>query len=152
ALKPLFQADDEHARALARISTARSLITAAAWFVLAASTGSVAWLAATAFSAGTVSAPIAALITLTPITLADTWVGLAGAFGARARAQASAQRLDDLLRQRPAVSDRAPARGDGAFAIHHATVDFRCVNAHWSDHCHASLHPIHSCLRHAVCT
>jgi len=147
ALKPLFQADDEHARALARISTARSLITAAAWFVLAASTGSVAWLAATAFSAGTVSAPIAALITLTPITLADTWVGLAGAFGARARAQASAQRLDDLLRQRPAVSDRAPARGDGAFELHHATVDFRGVTARWADDGPVDLRPLDLCLR-----
>lgn len=147
ALKPLFHADHEHAGALARISTARSVITGAAWFVLAACTGTVAWLASAAFGAGTVTAPTAALITLTPITLADTWVGLADAFGARARAQASAQRLDDLLRQRPAVSEHALVRSDDTFTPQHTTVDLRGVTARWADEGPVDLRPLDLALR-----
>ncbi|HLS46263.1 MAG TPA: thiol reductant ABC exporter subunit CydD [Ornithinicoccus sp.] len=91
-------------RAARRLSRARGLAIAGTWLVVAGAVGSVAWLAGAAYSAGTLSGPVAALATLTPMALAEAWAGLPDAFGARARAHAARHRLTAIFDQAPAVA------------------------------------------------
>lgn len=56
-----------------------------------------------------VSGPVAALLLLTPLALADATTTIPDAIGAWARARAAAGRLSDLLTQEPAVKDDAGA-------------------------------------------
>ncbi|GAA1148250.1 thiol reductant ABC exporter subunit CydD [Ornithinicoccus hortensis] len=109
ALTPLDSATTAQAAAVRRAASARAVATGLAWLVLGATATTVAWQAGTAFAAGTLSAPFAALVALTPLALADTWTGLPEVFGARARAAAAATRLEDVLAQEPAVVDPRPA-------------------------------------------
>ncbi|ANS79351.1 Transport ATP-binding protein CydD [Serinicoccus hydrothermalis] len=98
-------------RAARRLSRARGLTIGATWLVVAAAVGSVAWLAGAAYTAGTVSGPVAALVTLTPMALAEAWTGLPDAFGARARAHAARHRLSAMFEQSPAVAQEAERHG-----------------------------------------
>src|SRR5690606_11472369 len=50
-----------------RLSRARGLAIGGTWLVVAGAVGSVAWLAGAAYSAGALSGPVAALVSLTPM-------------------------------------------------------------------------------------
>lgn len=91
---------------------ARAYGIAVAWVVVAATSVGVAALAANALSAGALGAPMAALVALTPMALADSWVGIPEVCGAKARARAARGRLDRSLRQTPAVIDRASGESE----------------------------------------
>lgn len=99
-------------RAARRLSRTRGGFIAATWLVIALVVGTVAWLAGAAYLAGSLTGPVAALVTLTPMALAEAWANLPEVFGARARARAARQRLAALLSQRPAV-----AQASGAVAL-----------------------------------
>mgnify|MGYP003374205700 CR=1 FL=1 len=81
----------------------------------AASTAGMALVVAPAVGT-TVSGPVAALLILTPLALADATTTIPDAIGAWARARAADGRLSELLSQEPAVKDAtgATSRDDGA--------------------------------------
>ena len=83
----------------------RAVTLAGLWIVVGVTAVGVATAAASGLADGAVSAPIAALVALTPIALADIWVGLADIGGARARAAQAEVRLAAVLDQDPAVLD-----------------------------------------------
>lgn len=97
-------------RAARRLSGTRGLAIGATWLVVAATVGSVAWLAGAASAAGAMSGPVAALVTLTPMALADAWGSLPDVFGARARSRAARDRLAAIFDQQPAVASVAGHR------------------------------------------
>jgi ATP-binding cassette, subfamily C, bacterial CydCD len=88
-----------------RLIRTRAITLVALWSVLATTTVVVSIVAAAALGAGTISGPVAALVSLAPIALSDGWVGLAEIGGARARANAAEARLAAVLDQSPAVDD-----------------------------------------------
>ncbi|MGB6023418.1 MAG: ATP-binding cassette domain-containing protein, partial [Ornithinimicrobium sp.] len=63
----------------------------------------VAILAASAFVASDLGAPMAALVALTPMALAEAWVALPEVCGAKARSRAAESRLATVLDRSPAV-------------------------------------------------
>lgn len=97
-------------RAARRLSGTRGLAIGATWLVVAAAVASVAWLAGAAYAAGTMSGPVAALVTLTPMALADAWGSLPDVFGARARSRAARDRLALIFDQEPAVAEPSAHR------------------------------------------
>lgn len=99
------QADYAHAET--RLIRVRCYAIAATWAVVAVVTAAVAVLAATAFATGQLSAPWAALVALTPMALAESWTALPEISGAKARARAAQDRLDQVVCQRPAVASRS---------------------------------------------
>lgn len=103
--------EDAAARSL---SQARSLALGLTWVVIAASVGAVGWLAGAAYTAGTLSGPVAALVTLTPMALAEAWATVPEIFGARARAHAARERLAVLFAQQPAVAQERAVTATGA--------------------------------------
>ncbi|MGC1206966.1 MAG: ATP-binding cassette domain-containing protein, partial [Ornithinimicrobium sp.] len=88
-----------------RLIRARAIGIAAAWLVVAATSAAVVVLAASAFAAGDLGAPMTALVALTPMALADAWVALPEVCGVRARARAAESRLARVLQQTPAVTE-----------------------------------------------
>ncbi|MFN8082792.1 MAG: thiol reductant ABC exporter subunit CydC [Dermatophilaceae bacterium] len=80
----------------------------------AASTAGMALVVAPAVGTA-VTGPVAALLILTPLALADATTTIPDAIGAWARARAADGRLSELLAQEPAVKDdaRATSRPDG---------------------------------------
>jgi ATP-binding cassette subfamily C protein CydCD len=123
--------EDAHVRqgeAEARLIRSRSLTLAMLWAVLAATVVGIMVLASGGLNGGAVSAPIAALVALAPIALADAWVGLAEIGGARARARQAEVRLDGVLNQKPAVSD------DGALVLPDGVlpVTAEAISAAWA--------------------
>lgn len=103
--------EDAAARSLSR---ARGVVVALTWGVIAAAVGTVGWLAGQAFVAGTLSGPVAALVVLTPMAIAEAWATVPEIFGARARAQAARGRLATLFAQQPAVAQERDARPPAA--------------------------------------
>ncbi|GGK56800.1 thiol reductant ABC exporter subunit CydD [Ornithinimicrobium pekingense] len=97
------RAEQAQQRAEARLVTARAVVLALVWCVVAGTTALVAVLVREAHAAGGLGGPSAALVALVPMALADTWVGAADVAGARARARAAAARLAAVLGQSPAV-------------------------------------------------
>ena len=104
-LRPVADAETAQQRAEKRLITARALVLAVAWIIVAVTVAVVAVLTARTFAAGGISGPYAALVALVPMALADAWVGSADIAGARARARAAAARLERVLAQTPAVAD-----------------------------------------------
>lgn len=103
-LRPVAEAETAQQRAEDRLITARALVIAATWLIVAGTVAGVALLTAQAHAAGQLSGPFAALVALVPMALADAWVGAADVAGARARARAAAARLERVLGQTPAVA------------------------------------------------
>ena len=112
-----------------RLIRIRALTLVALWSTLAVTTVAVAAVVAAAMRTDSISGPVAALVVLAPIALADAWVGLAEVGGARARAQAAEQRLEAVLAQHPAVDDDGdrPMR-DGVLPV--TATDLRAA---WTD-------------------
>ena len=132
-LAPLARAQEDQARAEGRLIRARATTLALAWLVVAATTAAVTVLTAAALSTGRLTAPVAAMVALVPMALADTWVGAADIAGARARARAAAARLEQVLGQTPAVADRGrktPPLADGTGTPY---LRLERVGARWSD-------------------
>ncbi|MGB3829951.1 MAG: thiol reductant ABC exporter subunit CydD, partial [Ornithinimicrobium sp.] len=77
-------AQDAQGAAESRLIRARAIGIAAAWLVVACTVGAVSLLAAAAFGSGGLSAPVAALVALTPMALADAWATLPEVCGAQA--------------------------------------------------------------------
>jgi ATP-binding cassette subfamily C protein CydCD len=126
-LRPVADAEADQRRAEQRLVGARAVGITLTWLVVAATTAAVAVLAWRAQSAGVLDGPYAALVTLVPVALADTWVEVPTIAGARARARAASARLQVVLAQEPAVAARgslAPGRGP-----HHLTLEQ--VGARW---------------------
>ena len=112
-----------------RLIRARAVTLAALWAVLAATVLGVMILASDGLNRGVISAPVAALVALAPIALADAWVSLAEIGGARARAQQAEARLDGVLDQRPAVDDAGTLElPDGVLPV-----TAEGIRAAWSD-------------------
>ena len=112
-----------------RLIRARAVTLAALWAVLAATVLGVMILASDGLNRGVISAPVAALVALAPIALADAWVSLAEIGGARARAQQAEARLDGVLDQRPAVDDSGTLElPDGVLPV-----TAEGIRAAWSD-------------------
>lgn len=117
------QADAE-----ARLIRVRAVTLVALWGTIAATVAAVAFVVASAVSASSVTGPVAALVALAPVALADGWVGLAEVSGARARAMAAEQRLRGVLDQRAAVTDDGDRSIDGVLPV---TADG--IRAAWND-------------------
>ncbi|MGB3764163.1 MAG: thiol reductant ABC exporter subunit CydD, partial [Ornithinimicrobium sp.] len=98
------RAHEAAGRAEMRLILARSAGVAALWSVVAATAATVAILAASAFVAGDLGAPMAALVALTPMALAEAWVALPEVCGAKARSRAAQSRLASVLDRSPAVT------------------------------------------------
>jgi ATP-binding cassette subfamily C protein CydCD len=88
----------------------------------------VALLVAPAVAAGSVSGPVAALVVLVPLALADVALPLADAGALAARTEAAAGRLHRLERTAPAVRDTVATRvpRDASLALHR-------VSAGWDE-------------------
>ena len=118
---------DEAGALLARatVASARWLGAARAVVLLAAGAG----VAATAVAvAGDVSGPVLALLTLTPLALAEPIGTLADAGALAARTAAAERRLRDLETREPAVADPPhPDQAEGA------RVDARGLRVTWGD-------------------
>jgi len=125
----LDRSQDTQGEAETRLIRARAYGIAAAWLVVSGTTIGVGLLAAGAFTAGVLGAPMAALVALTPMALADAWVSLPEVCGARARARAAQARLDDVLGQRPAVSMNV---GDSELPAASGPVTLNAISASWS--------------------
>ncbi len=123
----MWQAEPAAVDRVARLSDrlGRAAARAAAWLGAARATvllacGSgvalTAWVAAPAYRAGEVSAPVLALLVLVPLALADTLTTFTDAGALSARTRAAAARLEALERTRPAVratvGDPLPERHD----------------------------------------
>lgn len=113
----------------ARLIRARAITLAVLWAVLAATTVGVTAVAAAGFATALVSAPVAALIALTPIALAEAWVGLAEIGGAGARSHQAEARLARVLDQRPGVSDEGTLSMPGGVL----PVTAEAIRAAWTD-------------------
>ncbi len=100
------QAQRAQGEAEDRLIRARASALALEWAVVAATVAVVAWLAWTGYRSGDLTAPLAALVALTPMALAEAFTGLPEVAGARARARVAAHRLDTVLDQEPAVAGR----------------------------------------------
>jgi ATP-binding cassette, subfamily C, bacterial CydCD len=111
-----------------RLIRIRAFALMALWGVLAATTAATAAVVASAVGASSITGPVAALVALAPIALADGWVGLAEVGGARARARAAEQRLDRVLGQAPAVTDTGDRSTSGVLPV---TADG--IRAAWTD-------------------
>lgn len=133
AAAPLVDAIDaaHAAQAVAegRLIRIRALTLTALWSTLAVTAVTVAVVVAAAMRSDAISGPVAALVVLAPIALADAWVGLAEVGGARARAQAAEQRLEAVLAQRPAVTDG----GDRPLSEGVLPVTATGIRAAWTD-------------------
>ncbi|MFV0462836.1 MAG: thiol reductant ABC exporter subunit CydC [Nostocoides sp.] len=90
----------------------------------------LAAVASAAIAAGSdLSAPLRALLVVTPVAVGDALVGITDAVRSLARAQGARDRLDDLTGQTPAVAPSAP----GAPAAQHGVPELRLsgVSAEW---------------------
>ncbi len=96
--------EEAYRRAETGLIQVRCVGVAASWAVIAVVTAFVGWLAATSFASGTLSAPWAALVALTPMALAESWTALPEIGGAKARARSAQARLNEVLNQPRAVS------------------------------------------------
>ena len=125
------RAQDRADRAARRLSLGRGGAVAGTWLVVAAVVGTVATLAGAAYRAGEVSGPVAALVALTPVALAEAWTALPDVFGARARAASARRRLQRVLDQEPAVVDRSGGHWPSA-APTRPTLVTEGVTARWT--------------------
>lgn len=117
------------AAAEGRLIRIRAVTLTALWSTLAVTTVTVAAVVAAALQDDGISGPVAALVVLAPIALADAWVGLAEVGGARARARAAEQRLEAVLAQHPAVTDD----GDRSLIDGVLPVTASDIRAAWTD-------------------
>lgn len=106
-LAPVAQAEQAQRRAEQRLITARATALALLWVVVAGTVAAVVALTWRALTADAITAPVAAMVALIPMALADTWVGAADIAGARARARAAGHRLEQVLGRTPAVAAAA---------------------------------------------
>ncbi|WP_238695285.1 thiol reductant ABC exporter subunit CydC [Ornithinimicrobium flavum] len=106
-LAPVAQAEQAQRRAEQRLITARATALALLWMVVAGTVAAVVGLTWRALTADAITAPVAAMVALIPMALADTWVGAADIAGARARARAAGHRLEQVLGRTPAVAAAA---------------------------------------------
>ncbi|MEZ5374420.1 MAG: thiol reductant ABC exporter subunit CydD [Microthrixaceae bacterium] len=128
-LRAVAAALDRQGEAERRLIRSRALTLAGLWGVLTITVAATMLTAAAGLDAGAVSGPLAALVALTPIALADAWLGLAEVGGARARARRAELRIDDLLDQRPAIVDTGHLTlPDGV-----VPVTARGLSASWGD-------------------
>jgi thiol reductant ABC exporter CydC subunit len=125
-------ADDQRGlrRAVARQSTGRSSGVGLTVLLVAAATAIVAMVAMDAWRSGIIGAPVAALLTLTPIALGEVLTVVPDAVGALARSQAARGRIRAMLAQIPAVV------GDGPQAIPPGSaapaIRLRSLTASWT--------------------
>lgn len=139
ALDGLEQAQRQELLAVLRLTLVRGAGSAATWLLVGGTALLLAGAASRAYAAGLVSAPVAALVVLTPLALAEAWTSLPEVFGHRARARAASQRLDTVLGQRPAVTDREhddtePTPGPG--------LELEQVSARWGETAYPDLLPV----------
>ncbi len=150
AADPIDALAGDQARRVVRSATVRGAGIAALWVIVAALTTVVASLSAAAYLAGEVGAPIAAMVALTPVALADVWLTLPAVAEHLARARQAQIRLHEVLDQEPAVAQasegqhapkpqemqetqepaRAPASSSGA--TDSVSLALRDVSARWS--------------------
>jgi thiol reductant ABC exporter CydC subunit len=116
ALRWLAAAHTEVRRTADTAGRIRGLGLAWQQLTTAATTAGMALVVAPAVGSS-VSGPVAALLILTPLALADATTTIPDAIGAWARARAADDRLTELLAQEPAVKDQAGGAG------HHDTPD-----------------------------
>lgn len=140
ALAPL-QAAHQHEAAAARWSaTVRGTGLALTWLVAGGTAVAVSGVAATSGGA-TMSAPMVALVALTPWALIDLWTQIPTNVSYRAQASAAQARLDSLLAQSPAVVDPGlPQTQDAQVLGRSCPVSLHQVSARWSP-APASPHP-----------
>lgn len=131
ALTDLGRAHRDEERAVRRITTLRGLGIAGTWSLVGVVALLVAGLATQAYAAGAVSAPVAALLALTTLALAEAWTALPEAFGLRARAMVAARRLESVLQQEPAVRD-VEGRS-GSLLVGTPQLELEDVAARWSE-------------------
>ena len=110
-----------------RQSRGRALVS----LVLLLATGAATLGAALLADPAVVGGPVAALLVVVPVAVGDALAPLVETMRSLARAQGSADRLDLLLAQAPAVSDPSgtPARTPSSAA---PLVDLRGVSASWT--------------------
>jgi ATP-binding cassette subfamily C protein CydCD len=121
------RAQDRQGEAEGRLIRGRAVALALEWAVVAATTAVVGWLAWTSYRSGDLVAPLAALVALTPMALADAFTGLPEVAGARARSRAAGHRLAAVLDQKPAVA----GRGTGPL-LDATPVSLVAVTASWT--------------------
>ena len=105
-------------RAVARQSAGRSVGVGLTILLVAGATAVVAAAAVQATRSGVITAPVAALLTLTPIALGEVLTVIPDAVGALGRSQAARRRTRTLLAQEPAV---AAAAGRSSAPVETAT-------------------------------
>src|SRR5699024_10367594 len=98
-VRPVARAEERQQRAETRLIRVRALTILGLGLVVAVSTAVVAQLTWSAYTAGLLSAPYAAMVALVPFALADPWTDCADVAGARARARAASGRLARVLDQ-----------------------------------------------------
>ncbi|GAB96707.1 thiol reductant ABC exporter CydC subunit [Kineosphaera limosa] len=112
-LARLAQAQQQLTRALAAQGRGRAVGVALTPLLTIAATAAVCFVVAPWVADG-MPTPIAAMIVLVPVALADVVGVVPDAVGALARAQAASRRLHTLLEQEPAVAQAAQAPVDAA--------------------------------------
>ncbi|WP_341927455.1 thiol reductant ABC exporter subunit CydD [Nocardioides psychrotolerans] len=133
----MWQAEDRAVRAVSEAGRrlTRSSVLASVWLgaarslvVLSAGAGvsTMAWLAAPAVADGRLSGPLAALLVLVPLALAEPAAPVVDAGAIAARTEAAAARLHRLEHGTPAVRDTVATRPPAS-----STVELRDVAAGW---------------------
>lgn len=133
----MWQAEDRAVRAVSEAGRrlTRSSVLASVWLgaarslvVLSAGAGvaTMAWLAAPAVADGRLTAPLAALLVLVPLALAEPAAPVVDAGAIAARTQAAAARLLRLEHGTPAVRDTVATRAPTS-----STIELQDVTAGW---------------------
>ncbi|UDY22978.1 thiol reductant ABC exporter subunit CydD [Nocardioides sp. Kera G14] len=122
--RALTAVSDAGAQAAAATTTSARWLASARALTLLSAGAMVALTAAVLASRGDHSDPVAALLILTPLALAEPLATMADAGAVAARVAAAQQRLDGLLDQPPAVTDPAEPRPitDTTLGIDHPAV------------------------------
>lgn len=102
-LAPIRRLTEAQRGASVRAAWWRGAGLASAWFLVAIAQVMVAGLAAAAYADGRLAAPLAALVALAPMAMAEVWVTVPEIGGNWARARAATERLKVILSQSPAV-------------------------------------------------
>jgi ATP-binding cassette subfamily C protein CydCD len=110
-----------------RVALGLGLGRALAWLVSGLAVAAVAVLVAPRVSDGSLSAPVAALLVLVPLALAEVLVPVNDAGMAASRARAAQARLDDLTGRTPAVASPLAPHDPGPDTV----LDLAQVDAAW---------------------
>lgn len=139
ALEGLERAQDTELLAVRRLSVVRGAGIAATWLLVGVTSLVLAGMATRSSAGGLLSAPLAALVVLTPMALAEAWTGLPEVFGHRARAGAAARRLQAVLGQRPAVIEPEHVAEEQTSG---ARLELDQVSARWQQTAYPDLAPV----------